>query len=470
MTCKGIYSGLIALSIVLVISCKKPSEVEPTEANSDWTTESHSNEADPDYSIIFPQDKVNTLEITMTSADWTAIKSDMSAKSWGTFGQGNSGGSGTPGGGNGGGGGNFGEDPDYVAVTLNFNGKTWNKTGFRLKGNSSLSSIWKAGIYKLPFRLNMDKYEDDYPEINNQRIYGFKELSFSPGYSDNTLLREKVVADIFRMGGVATAQTSFCKVYINFGSGLKYCGVYTVVEVIDDSMVKKQFGEDNGNIYKPESYLSTFAVDEFEKKNNKTAADYSDVQNLITALNSSLRTSNAAQWRTNLEATFNVDQYLRYLAINNTIVNWDCYGAMAHNYYLYNSPTSKLTWIPWDFNMAMTTSGGGNGNGGNRSAVTLAMTEVTTTWPLLRYIANDAVYYATYKQYVKEFAENVFITSQINSLFDNYHNLIAPYVTGSEPEQSGYTNLSSTSAFTTDLTTLKTHVATRNQAVQTFLN
>lgn len=131
MTCKGTPQWLILIGIVLVISCKKPTEVDPSEANSDWTTESHSNEVDPDYSIIFPQDKVNTLEITMTSADWTTIKSDMSAKSWGTFGQGSSsGGGGNQGGGNGGGG-SFGKDPEYVAVTLKFNGKTWNKTGFR---------------------------------------------------------------------------------------------------------------------------------------------------------------------------------------------------------------------------------------------------------------------------------------------------------------------------------------------------
>lgn len=87
MTCKGSTQWLMVIGIVLVISCKKPSEVDPAEASSDWTTESHSNEVDPDYSVIFPQDNVNTLEITMTSSDWTAIKSDMSAKSWGTFGQ-----------------------------------------------------------------------------------------------------------------------------------------------------------------------------------------------------------------------------------------------------------------------------------------------------------------------------------------------------------------------------------------------
>ena len=436
---------------------------DPAEANSDWTAESHGNDVDPDYDMIFPQDQVNSIEITMTAADWAAIKADMSAKSWGTFGQGNSGGGGQ------GGGGGFGEDPEYIAATLKFNGKTWNQVGFRLKGNSSLSSIWRAGIYKLPFRLHFDKFEDDYPSIKNQRFYGFKELSMSPGYSDNSLLREKIVADIFRAGGVAAARTAFYKVYINFGEGLKYCGVYTSVEVIDDTMVQDQFGEDDGNIYKPESYFKTFAQSEFEKKNNEDAPDYTDVQAFVTALNSSVRTSNPIQWRTSLETTFNVDHFLKYLAINNTLVNWDCYGSKAHNHYLYNAPAGKLTWIPWDFNMSMTTSSGGGNGGGGMTAVSLSMTEVSGTWPLLRYVADDATYYARYKTYVKEFKENVFIPTQINALFDKYHNLIQPYVTGTEPEQTGYSNLTSKTSFDTDLATLKSHVVTRNTAIETFL-
>lgn len=483
---KSIYSALLIAALLwATTACKdKTTEIVPEEANSDWTTESHSNDAAANYEVVFPQNQVNTLEITMTAADWTAIKADMKTKSGTAFGAGGGmapGGippGGMPGGNGAGGLDLIADDPIYVATTLKFNGKAWNNVGMRLKGNSSLSSIWRAGIYKLPFRLKMDEYEDKYPEINDQRLYGFKELSMSPAFSDNSLIREKAVADIFRMGGVAAARTAFYKVYINFGDGLKYCGVYTMVEIIDDTMVKDQFGKKSGtppegNIYKPESTFQTFVQSQFEKKNNKTTADYSDVQAFVAALNSTDRTSNAAQWRANLEKTFNMDNYLKFLAINNTIVNWDTYGAMAHNYYLYNSPANKLTWIPWDHNMSMTnTVGGGNAGGaggGGRAAVSLAMTEVGTGWPLIRYVAADPVYYAKYKQYVKTFNEEVFTTAKMNDLFDKYTNLITPYVIGTEKEVAPYTNLTNTAAFTSALSTLKQHVVTRNQAVSAFV-
>lgn len=452
--------------IALLGACQTPDlevtpDVDPIEANADWTDATHSNLVEPDYAVIFPQDRVNTLEIAMTAAQWKSIQSDMTANSYGTFGASSSGGGGNPPGQTGGG------DPAYVALSLKFNGKTWDKVGFRLKGNSSLSTAWRSGVYKLPFRLKFDEFEDQYSEIKNQRLYGFQELSMSPAYSDYSLIREKVAADLFRLGGVPAAQTAFYQVYIDFGEGRKYCGVYTMVEVIDDTMVKNQFGEDDGNIYKPESTFQTFVESQFEIKNNKTDADYADVKAFVSALNNGTRTTDPAQWRSSLEQTFNVNHYLKFLAINNTLVNWDTYGAMAHNYYLYNSPTGKLTWIPWDHNESMS---GTSGGGGGRSAVSLAMTEVSASWPLLRYVANDPVYYAQYKLYVREFSDTVFIPSQVNALLDRYHSLISPYVIGPEATETGkYSYLSRTSDFTTALTTLKTHISTRSQAAITFV-
>ena len=146
----------VALMAFLATSCKdKVQEVTPGDgtaetANPDWTTESHSGDGSPNYDIVFPQSQVNTLEITMTAADWTAIKTDMqtlTGTAFGTRSSGSQGGGGIPGGnppngGNGGGLDLIGGDPIYVTTTLKFNGKTWNKVGLRLKGNSSLSSIW----------------------------------------------------------------------------------------------------------------------------------------------------------------------------------------------------------------------------------------------------------------------------------------------------------------------------------------
>lgn len=436
---------------------------DPTGYNADWTEASHGART-VNYGTVFPQNSVNTIEISMTAAQWQSVRDNMRAL-WGfDFGQQGMGGPG----------GFPAVEPNYIDVSVKFNGKTWKNVGYRLKGNSSLSSAWRQGNYKLPFRLNFDEFEQQYPAIRNQHFWGFKELSFSPGFADNSLIREKVTADIFRMAGIPSARTAFYRVYIDYGAGLKYCGVYTVVELPDDYMVKDQFGEDSGNLYKPESRFQTFVVAQFEKKNNELAADYADVQAFIAALNNPIRTSNPAQWRASLEAVFNVDHFIRWSAVNNAMVNWDTYGAIAHNYYLYNHSVNKLTWIPWDHNQSMSGNPGITGTAtpgtpvGPNRGLSLTMNEVSAQWPLLRYLADDPVYFARYKAYMKEFVATVFTPANIDALFDKYHGLIAPYVTGAQGEQPGYTFLVNAGAFSTALNDLKNHVRNRRTLVTTF--
>jgi hypothetical protein len=451
--------GTAAVVFHATANAAEPDSTAPANVyNPDWTEATHGKVA-PDYLAVFPQNVVNTLEITMTPAQWAGIRADMTALYGFDFGQRLNAGGGFP-----------EDDPAYIAVSLRHNGKLWKKVGYRLKGNSTLSSAWGSGNYKLPFRLKLNEWEDAYPAIKNQRFYGFKELSFSPGRSDPSLIREKSTADILRMAGIPAAQTAFYRVYVDFGAGLKYCGVYTMVEVIDDTMVKSQFGEDKGNIYKPESPLRGFTEGDFEKKNNKTS-DFDDVRNFIVALNSSLRTTNPAQWRSNLEAVFDVDHFLKWLAVNNAIVNWDSYGTMPHNYYLYNSPSKHLTWIPWDHNEAMLFSPGITGvinAGPNVRGLSLTMNEVSNSWPLIRNLIDDPVYLAKYREHLKTFNATVLGSGSVDAMLDRYTAMITPYVTGPDGEQPGYT-YTTPSAFAAALPGLKAHLANRKSLVSSFV-
>ena len=456
---------LIGIFILAAFSACRPDPADVIAGNNnpDWTEASHGN-ASPNYSTVFPQDQVNELEITIGADNWSAIRANMKSLFGYDFGAGGMGG--PPGA--------FPTtEPDYVQSTVKFKGKTWQHVGFRLKGNSTLTSAWRSGIYKLPFRLNFDKFEDVQPSVKNQKFYGFKDLSFSPGVKDNSLIREKLGSDIFRMAGIPSAQSAFYKVYIDFGAGMKYCGIYCGLELPDDKMIIQQLGEDAGNLYKPESKLATFVQTEFEKKNNELAGDFGDVSGLIKALQNTKRSSDAAAWRTGLEAVFNVDHFTKYLAINNSIVNWDTYGVMAHNYYLYNHSGKGLIWIPWDNNESFSKSPGITGITGGPSgpgnAISLTMNEVSTAWPLINYIANDAVYFAQYKAHMKAFKNGVFTETEMHAMIDKYYDLITPFVVGINGEQPSYTHLSSASAFTAERSALKTHINNRIALINQFL-
>jgi hypothetical protein len=106
------------------------------------------------------------------------------------------------------------------------------------------------------------------------------------------------------------------------------------------------------------------------------------------------------------------------------------------------------------------------GGGGGMRGVSLEMTEVAASWPLIRYLADDATYYAKYKSYVKDFNDNYFTSAKMNAIFDKNYNLISSSVM---QEVAPYSYLSNTATFTSAITQLKAHVVTRNQAVATFL-
>jgi len=423
---------------------------------ADWTTETHSKSIDPNFSEVFEDNAVKRLDIVITEDRWQNMLDDMTSL-YGTF---------NAGGGPGGGLTETDENPMFVPAEVFYNGKEWYRVGVRFKGNSSLQSSWENGILKLSFKLDFDEFEDEYPQIDNQRFYGFKKLSLKNNYNDKSMLREKVAGDVFRNAGLAGSHTAFYTLYVDFGEGPVYFGVYTLVEEVDDTVLDTQFSNDDGNLYKPDGDAASFAEgsyyeDEYVKKTNEDEADFSDVESLLTILHDDSRTTDAAAWRTNLETVFDTDVFLKYLAVNTVVQNWDTYGRMTHNYYLYTDPdTDKLTWIPWDNNEALQ-------EGKMGGAAALNFSDISTNeWPLIGFLYQDELYKEQYNNYLQEVIDGAFNTNTIQSQYAVYAALIEPYAT---TEISGYTFLNSSSEFQIAVNQLNSHVIERTTAVKNYL-
>ena len=77
-------------------------------------------------------------------------------------------------------------NPVYVPANITFDGVVFRHVGLRLKGNSSLLNSWRSGVEKLPFRLNFDELEDDYPEIRDQTFFGFPNINLTNNSQDSS--------------------------------------------------------------------------------------------------------------------------------------------------------------------------------------------------------------------------------------------------------------------------------------------
>lgn len=425
---------------------------------TDWTEATHSKAADPNFDEVFEDEAVKRIDIVITETRWQSMLDDMTSL-YGAFGVG----SGGPGGGLV----DTDEDPIFVPAEVFYNGIEWYRVGVRFKGNSSLQTSWQQGILKLAFKLDFDEFEDDYPQIDNQRFYGFKKLHLKNNYDDKSMMREKVAGDVFRNAGLAGSHTAFYTLYVDHGEGTKYFGVYTMVEDVEDTVLDTHFSDDDGNLYKPDGDAGSFAdgsydEDEYVKKNNEDETDFSDVSSLLSILHADTRTTDTTTWRTNLEAVFDTDVFLKYLAANTVLQNWDTYGRMTHNYYLYNNPdTSKITWIPWDNNEALQL-------GKMEGSLPLSFTGLNASeWPLIGYLYQDAVYKTQYDTYVQEIADGAFNTNTIQSQYATYSALIEPYA---NTEIDGYTFLNNSSDFQIAVNELNSHVTQRATAVSNYLD
>lgn len=416
----------------------------------DWTEQTHSNDASPDYDIVFNNSEVNRLDIVISADDWQDMQDDLDDVQ-------SSGGSGP---------GSFSEEtPMYVPCQVYHNDIQWYDVGIRYKGNSSLATTYRNNNGKKPLRLEFDEFEDDNEAIKNQRFYGFKELSLSNNFDDGSLMREKMACELYRDFGVPAPHAAYYEIYVDYGEGATYFGVYTIVEVVFNTMLEKQFGSETGNCYKPDGdgakfSSNGFTTEDFGKKTNKESSTWADIEALYDILQSGNRTSNTSQWMTDLEAVFDVNGYLKWLAANTTMQNWDTYGRMTHNYYLYHDPADDLIkWIPWDNNEALQEGKMGGG-------LSFEFSEVSASeWPLIGYIVEVDDYKEIFDGHVKDFSENIFEPSRMEGIYNADESLLSA---SASAEQSGYTFLSGGS-ISSAVNTLITHCSSRKTAVDSYL-
>jgi CotH kinase protein/Secretion system C-terminal sorting domain len=246
------------------------------------------------------------------------------------------------------------DNDTYIKGDVEVDGTTYTDCGVKWKGNSSYTA---PGVKK-SFKIDFNEY------VAGQDHDGLKKLNLNNAFKDPSFLREKLALDFYLEHGQPAPRCAYVEVYIN---GTLW-GLYTGIEEIDNTFLKRWFGEKKGNLFKgdPNGDLKWLGATpslyytKYELKNNETTNDWTDLVNLIDVINN----APAATYMADLEAVLNVDEYLYSWAIEVLFANLDSYTGSGHNYYIYHdSTTNKFRFIAWDvneafgeFNMGMTIS------------------------------------------------------------------------------------------------------------------
>lgn len=133
---------------------------------------------------------------------------------------------------------------EYYQCNVIINGETFYNVGIRPKGNTSLSTIANdPDTVRYSFKIEFDRY------VDGQTCYGLDKLVLNNNYADATNMKEAVVYDMFQKLGADSSLYNYADISVNGETW----GVYLALEAVEDSFMLRNFGTENGKIYKPDS-------------------------------------------------------------------------------------------------------------------------------------------------------------------------------------------------------------------------
>lgn len=267
---------------------------------------------------------------------------------------------------------------EFIEATVRIDGTTIESVGIRLKGNSTLMSLRRAGTTgniggrggggggggPLGVTLSVDRPEtlpwlisfDEF--VSGQRYEGYEQLALRP--ASGAGLAEALALALVGVAGEPTQRSMYTALSVNGAASV----LRLVVEIPDSEYADDNFTAD-GVLYKalstgsfrylgddPLAYASAF-----KQITNKKQQDTKPVIELLKWVSQ----ASDADFAAHLAEHVDIDSFATYVAIQDLLSNFDDMSGPGSNYYLwYDLETSKFTVLSWDLNLAF----GGIGRGG----------------------------------------------------------------------------------------------------------
>ena len=395
------------------------------------------------------------------------------------------------------------ENEEYAQCAVVIDGEAYQNTAIRAKGNTSLTMVSSMDSDRYSFKLEFDHYD------SGRTYYGLDKLSLNNIIQDTTYMKDYLTYQMMGAFGVDAPLCSYVYITVN---GQDW-GLYLAVEGVEDGFLRRNYGSDSGELYKPDSmsfgggrgngrefdmknvmdfsengaFPSPPEAQPFDSTQNTSESErhrgggpgggmgsddvklryidddpdsYSNIfQNAKTDITKAdqarlIASLKALSEGESLEGVLDIDEVLRYFVVHNFVRNGDSYtGSMVHNYYLYEEE-GRLSMIPWDYNLAYGTFQGGDAGSEVNAPIDTPVSGGDSR-PMVDWIFDSQEYTALYHQYFQEFLETV----DTAGLIDTAAELIAPYV------EKDPTRFYTYEEFETGVETLRTFCRLRAESI-----
>ncbi len=249
-----------------------------------------------------------------------------------------------------------------VPATLTVDGKVYRDVGVHFRGMSSYGMIGEGR--KRSLNVSVDFVHKD------QNVGGYRTLNLLNAHEDPSFLRPILFLDIAREY-LPAPKANFARVVINGESW----GIYNNVQQFNKDLVKEWFGTTQGTRWKvrgnpggqgrltylgddPEPYKRIYTI--------KTKDD-PKVWARFIRMCKVLNETPPAQLEQALDPLLDIDGALRFIALDNALINNDGYWIRTSDYSIYEDAKGRFHILPADVNETFAKPGGpgfGGGPGG----------------------------------------------------------------------------------------------------------
>ena len=234
---------------------------------------------------------------------------------------------------------------DYYPCDFRWGSHIIRNVGIRSRGTGSRSGV-KPGL-----RVDFDRY------TTNQKFLGLKSFVFRNNTQDQSNIHERLGMLFFRRMGVPASREAHAKLYVND----VYAGLYTIVEAVDRSFLGKQFGNDEGYLYKydynvdsPPYYFEYRGSDSaayvpmpFKPETNEADPQPAPIVDMIRTV----AEASDAVFRSQIAQFLDLRAVLKHVAIELFLGDADGFTGNwgMNNFYMHRLPGQTLfNLIPWD--------------------------------------------------------------------------------------------------------------------------
>lgn len=135
------------------------------------------------------------------------------------------------------------QSEEYSVCNVLIDGEAYTNVGIRGKGNTSLSTVSSMNSERYSFKIEFDQYD------NTKNYYGLDKLCLNNIIQDNTYMKDFLAYQMMEEFGVDAPLCSYVYITVN---GEDW-GLYLAVEGIEDGFLQRNYGNDYGELYKPDS-------------------------------------------------------------------------------------------------------------------------------------------------------------------------------------------------------------------------